>query len=212
MRLFLLLFCVFSGIHCLQAQLGDNILWTGFNMQHKVDDKWNLELQPILRLNEDFGGYLNTSIDYAVHYSFTPNWKIRLLGRTWSVPDRTDRQMIWLDLTHASRFSKLPLQWTNRMRMHLALNLGGLLDRDFIRYRSQFQITQWKAIRPVFGTELWFQTEAQQALTRYRIELGCILPMGNGRSFLLLWHRENNVNIAQPFGDNLWWVIYRFSI
>lgn len=208
--LFYVVLFLFAGLSlCAQS---DNILWSGVKLQKSLDDRWGLALQPFFRFNEDLGAYQNTSLDYSLRYNLSPKWHVQLLGRTWFVPNNPQRQFIWFDLEHKQRYSSVPLLWTNRARMHLALNIHDRQDNDFIRYLTQFRLLNKGKFHPILGFELWYQTEIIKELTRYRFEPGFRYDVSSKSNLLLLWRRENFVNIPTPRGDNLWVLVMTFDL
>jgi len=137
----------------------DNVLWSSIQLKKKLDAKWSLQIEPIIRFDQDFGGYQNSSLDISLRRRLNAAWHVQLLTRTWFVPGGPDREFIWLDIAHKMELSSLPIVISNRARYHGALNLGERLDIDFFRYLIGIApSTDWK-VKPTFAFEHWFKLE-----------------------------------------------------
>ncbi len=183
---------------------GDNILWAGTQIRSTIGDKWSWQVQPIFRYNNNLGDYQNASIDYSIRRKLSDRWHVQLLGRTWFMPDRRDRQFIWTDIAYKLPIPSLSLSMTNRLRYHLALDIDGNFDADFVRHIIQFvPTTSWK-LKPTFGFETWYQFNGENGIRRIRIEPGLRYEINKQFGITTLWRRQNDINKDNERRDNLW--------
>ena len=183
---------------------GDHILWAGTQIRSTIGDKWSWQVQPIFRYNNNLADYQNSSLDYSIRRKLNNRWHIQLLGRTWFMPDRRDRQFIWTDIAYNLPIPSLSISMTNRMRYHLALDIDGNFDADFMRHMIQLvPSTKWK-LKPTFGFETWYQFNGEDGIRRLRFEPGLRYTINKQFGITTMWRRQNDINKESQRRDNLW--------
>ena len=193
----------FPKIADAQEDNSDNILWSGVQFQKSVDD-WTFHLRPIVRFDQNFGSYSNSSIDLAVKKKFGSNWNGQIIARTWFMPGRSDRQFIWSNISHTAKIPALGLSMTNRLRWHLAIDVNGVFDPDFLRHIISFVPTKSSKVKPYFGFESWYQFNGFNSLRRFRIEPGIKASLSDQLGLNVIWQRQLDVNREFKRQDNLW--------
>jgi len=187
-----------------QIDNSDHILWAGAQIRKQIDPNWGFQLQPIIRYNNDISDYQNTSIDYSLRRKLNNHWHVQVLGRTWFMPDRADRQFLWIDIGRGDKIFNSKINLTNRIRWHNAFDIGGFTDPDFIRYMIQFvPNTNWK-VKPRFGFEPWLQLNGFNSIRRLRFEPGLMFQFSPKIGLTTIWRRQNDINREMNRYDNLW--------
>lgn len=180
----------------------DNRLWSSLRLRKQITPETRIDLRPIMRHDHDISQYRNTSIDIALHRKLKNGWSIQFLSRTFFIPEAQDVQFLWVDIAHVYKNSNIA--FTNRARMHYALDLGGLPQRDFIRYHSSLTPTvSWK-VKPIFAIEPWFQLNGINKMTRIRYEVGILFPKVSHYNFAIIYMRQNSANTIPLTNENLW--------
>lgn len=197
-----LLIMISSSIVAELSAQTDNRLWSSLRLRKQITQKTRIDLRPIVRHDQDISHYRNTSIDIALHHKLKNGWSVQFLSRTFIVPEAQDVQFLWADVAYA--FTNSNVAFTNRMRMHYALDLGGLPQRDFIRFHSSLTPTvSWK-VKPIFGIEPWYQLNSINKMTRIRYEVGLLFPKIIHYNFAILYMRQNSANTEPLTKENLW--------
>ncbi len=193
-----------------QAQTDDNVLWAGLQWKGILDDKTSIAVKPILRLDENFGGYQNSSIDLSIKRSFGKGFYGQFLSRTWFMPDRSDRQFLWFDIGYGRPIGSMKIN--TAIRMHYAIDIKDIRDGDFIRWKTTFFTPEIKNLRAFGGVEPWFGFNNANEFQRIRYEAGLIYKLP--KSFFVsaaLW-REVSINIDPGFKFNLWLVTFGYTM
>lgn len=178
----------------------DNQSWSSIRLRSNLDDKTRIDLRPIVRHIDDFSTYQNSSIDIVLRRKFGKAWYGQLLGRTWFIPDGPNRQFVWGDLGFV--FKNSQINYTNRVRMHIALDLYDTTQADFIRYQSSLTpVVKWKA-RPFFAIEPWYQLNDVHNLSRIRYETGLNFPFHKSYNFTFLYRRQDSLNTEPKVSQN----------
>lgn len=195
-----------------QEDISDNILWSGMQLRKAWGDGWSGQLQPIFRFNQDIGAYANSSIDYSIRRNMGKDWYVQLIGRTWFMPNRGDRQFIWTDIGKSFKIPALSLSVSNRLRWHLALDINDNFDADFLRLLVQLvPTTSWK-LKPTFAVETWYQFNAANTITRLRINPGLRYRFNDEISLSTTLWIQNDINIANERRDKLWVAILTYNL
>lgn len=193
--IFLIQFLVFS----LFGQ-ADNQSWSSVRLRKNIDEKTRVDLRPIVRHIDDFSTYQNSSIDYAFRRKLGKGWYGQLLGRTWFIPDAPNRQFVWGDVGYVFKNSRI--NFTNRVRLHVALDLNETTENDFIRYQSSLSpIVNWKA-KPFFAIEPWYQLNGINGLRRIRYETGLNIPFLRDYNFTFMYRRQDSLNTDPGSSQN----------
>lgn len=197
-----LIILIFSGIVTEMNAQTDNRLWSSLRLRKQISPDTRIDLRPIMRHDQDISNYRNTSIDIALHRKLRNGWSVQFLSRTFFIPDAQDVQFLWLDFAHV--FKNSNIAFTNRVRMHYALDLGDIPQRDFIRYHSSLTPTvSWK-VKPIFAIEPWFQLNGINNMTRIRYEVGLLFPKVSHYNFAIIYMRQNSENTLPSTNENLW--------
>lgn len=86
------------------AQTRDNITWSSITLQKQLNDRTGIAITPIARNNNHLSSYQNSSIDVSIKRKLTDNWSVKLISRTWFIPENTDWQFIWFDVAYTTKF------------------------------------------------------------------------------------------------------------
>ena len=202
-RICLLIFFIGCSLSENIAQ-ADNISWSSVRLRHQLSDKTRVDLRPIVRHNQDFSNYQNTSIDVAIHHKLPKNWFIQFLSRTWFLPDSPEGQFLWGDVGHQWKHEKFTL--TNRVRLHISLNINEINPADWIRYQTVITPkVPWK-VKPFLSIEPWWQLGSAQEFRRIRYEPGVNYKLADKFNLTVMYRRQDTLNI-DPSNDQNHYVI-----
>ncbi len=191
-------------MHAQDQDFMDNILWAQVHFKKSFSPQWIGFFKPILRRNNDLGSHQNFSLDYAIRRKLGKKAYIQFTGRTWWMPERGDRQFLWLEVGHKTVLPGRTIIMSNRLRYHLALNLYGNFDPDFLRHLIKFlPNTTWK-LMPSFGVETFFQFNGFNQVRRIRFEPGITYHINTNMDYSLVLWRQNTYNTDISRHDNLW--------
>jgi len=166
--------------------------WKSVQLNYIANEKVTLKLRPIVRLNEDFGNYSDTSIDAVVAYKFSKNWSASILNRHFFIPNGPDVEFLFFNLKYQNSITD-KLKISNVFRYHLNFDWVGS-RRDFIRNHIGFKYDTGKKISPVFTTELWFKPTDPFELTGARYILGTEYKMNSAWTLQTLYWRQAGYN------------------
>jgi len=170
----------------------DNQSWSSVRFRSNIDEKTRIDLRPIVRHINDFSTYQNSSIDIVLRRKFGKGWYGQFLARHWFEPNAPNRQFVWGDLGYVYKNSNI--SFTNRLRLHVALDLNDITQGDFIRYQSSLTPTvSWKA-KPFFAIEPWYQLNGLNKLSRIRYETGLNIPFLKDYNFTFMYRRQDSLN------------------
>lgn len=192
----------------------DNILWASVQLRKKFSPKWSLQVQPIVRYDQDISSYQNASLDLSLRRNLGAGWHVQLLSRTWAVPDRSDRQFLWLDVGHSATIPSLKLAINNRVRFHQAFDIGGFTDLDYIRYIIQLVPTNSWKLKPTLAYEPWFILNDVDIFRVARIEPGLRYKFNDTFGLTTIWRREIDTNSDTDIKitRNLWVVALVYNL
>lgn len=197
--------------YTLSAQV-DNVLWAGTQIRKKFDDKWSLQVQPIIRYNNNFGTYQNSSLDISLRRNLGNNLFVGVLSRSWAIPNGPYRQFLWLDFGHKFKIPELQLSVSNRVRYHLALDNSAGVQQDYIRYSLQLvPATSWK-LKPTLAFEPWFILNDIDIYRTHRIEPGLRYQFNETFGLTTIWRREVDKNNDLTVERNLWVVAVVYNL
>ena len=151
----------------------DNTTWASFSLSKDMGDGWTAVLKPIHRRQNDFKDNQNSSIDYIVRKKLSTNYAAQILGRTWFMPNRANRQFIFIDFMQNIPIGTTDVAWRNRYRIHYAFDIEDNIDGDFFRLDSQLSLNKdWK-IKPFIGAEPFFRIDGDNnEIQRIRYSIG----------------------------------------
>jgi len=192
------------------AQLEDNIMWATFNFKTKLDEGTSMSFKPIIRYNEDISSYQNWSIDISLRQQISKHWSFQFLARTWFLPDQKDRQFAWIDIAYKTKFDKLG--FSSQIRWHYALDINGREDPDFMRWMTVLSMPLFSNFQFQIGIEPWFRPEDNFELQRYRVEPAIKYTFNKDMSFMLMYRREESVNIDPYFDINMIVPVFVYNI
>lgn len=196
-----LILMIVSGLATEMYAQTANRTWSSLRLRKQLTPDTRIDLRPIMRHN-DFKEYRNTSIDISMHHKLKNGWSVQFLSRTFIIPEAQDVQFLWADIAYVLKNSRIA--FTNRIRMHYALDLGGVPQRDFIRYHASLTPTVTWKVKPIFAIEPWFQLNGINKLTRNRYNVGLLFPKWNHYNFVLLYMRQDSANTTPKTNENLW--------
>lgn len=197
---------VFICCYTLSAQdRADNTSWTSISFSHAIDDNWTAVLKPIHRSFEDLGTYQNSSLDYIIRRKWNGNYASQILGRTWFIPNGTNRQFIFIDFLQSLSVGDAPLKWKNRYRLHIAFDIEERIDADFFRFDSQLTLSKpWKVI-PFISAEPFFRLDGDnKEIQRIRYIVGGKWKINDGLSLSGQYWRESYYNNNTNPDINIW--------
>ena len=198
-KFYFLLF--FSFPILLGAQTDDNILWTKLGVQKAVNQNTTILFAPIVRLNKDFSTYQDFSLDYTIRYKLHKNFAVQLTGRTWFLPDGTNRQFIWPDLMYKKAFQKW--QVNSMVRWHYAVDVKEVADSDFIRWKTTFTWLDFGKIQFNVGIEPWLRLNKIRQLQRIRYSTTVKYKFSDQFNIALQWWRQESINLQLQQNVNI---------
>lgn len=179
----------------------DNINWSSIQLQIKLSEKTTFNAKPIFRLDEDISNFQNASIDIFAKYNLGKGWSTQLTSRTWFIPNQKNRQFVWPDLAYS--FTKGNIKVNNRIRYHLALDINGRKDPDFIRYIIQVAYSKGK-VKPFIGVEPWFRLNGIEQWQRIRYILGVSWKLNDIYSLSFTYWKQESFNLEPMESTNVW--------
>ena len=193
-----------------KAQGDDNIAWLSFSAKTEIKKDWTTSFTPIFRLNEDFSEYQNFSLDYSVKKKINANWSIAVLGRTWFLPNGTQRQFLWPAITYSHKVKDIA--WSHRVRWHQAFDIEGRTDPDFIRYFQNLKYTAWGKWQPFLGLELWWGLNGTLQIERLRYIPGIQYKLNDTVSLSVALWRQESLNLDPEMDVNIYRINLAFTI
>ena len=193
-----------------KAQKDDNIAWLSMSSTTKIQKDLSFTLTPIIRLNEDFESYQNFSLDYAFKRKINTNWSAVLFGRTWFLPDGTNRQFLWVDATYSQKLKDI--SWSHRVRFHQAFDINEVTDPDYIRYFQQIKYTGWGKFQPVIGLELWYGLNGISQFERLRYTPGFAYKFNDAMTLSAVLWRQETINLDNPIQSNIYRINLAFNL
>ena len=190
----------------------DNVLWASVQLRKKFSPQWSLQVQPIIRYDNDISTYQNVSLDLSLRRNLGKHWHVQVLSRRWAMPNRDDRLFFWLDVGHRTTIPSLNLGVSNRVRLHQAFDIGPFTDLDYVRYMIQFVPTNnWK-LKPTLAFEKWIILNDVTTYRLGRIEPGLRYQFNDTFGLTTIWRREIDTNSEQNITRNLWVVALVYNL
>lgn len=152
------------------AQVDDNRGWFSISGNTEIKKGWSVAITPILRLDEDISALQNFSLDYSVKKSINKNLSVAILGRSWWVPNQTNRQFFWINVVYNLKLKDV--NWNHRVRWHHAFDIKERVDPDFIRYAQVIRYTGLGKFQPALGFESWWGLNEEISFDRIRYIVG----------------------------------------
>ncbi len=189
------LFLTFPGY----SQVTD-LTWTGFDLKIPLDSKSTLDLKPIIRHNLDGDGYQNTSLDIFYKRTFDKGYFAQALTRTWYLKNATYRLFLWLDVGKTWKYDKV--NFTQKFRLHYAVDVGDNFDGDFIRSFSVLTIPINSSLKATFNLEPWLSLNDDIEISRYRIEPGLSWKMSDQLSLAFVYRWQSDFRLDPVNNQN----------
>ncbi len=200
---FCLLFFFLFALSLVKAQGADNVAWLSpISASTEIKKDWTVSLTPILRLNEDFSEYQNFSLDYTLKKKIDAHWSFELLGRTWFLPNGTNRQFLWPAVSYSHKVKDIA--WSHRVRWHQAFDIEDRTDPDFIRYFQSLKYTGWGKLQPFIGLELWWGLNGTLQIERLRYIPGVQYKINDKLNLTVALWRQETLNLDPEIDVNLW--------
>jgi len=207
--LFLISIFYFVSI-TVNAQVDDNVLWSKIGISKSISDKTTLSFAPIIRHNEDINKYQNISFDYAVSQKLSKGWSAKLTGRTWFLPNGSERQFIWPQINYTKTLNKLKI--SSYVRYHLALDLKDVTDPDFLRWDVSFTLLDLGKFQTSMAIEPWLRLNSFNTIQRIRYKPGIkYLASDKANLALTLWN-EQNTTLANGSDFNIWVLALNYKL
>lgn len=197
----------------IDAQNTEDILWGSFQLNKKIDDKTSFSAKPILRQNQDFSNYANSSLDLFLKRNLGKGWSAQFLTRIWFMPNRSDRLFLWSDISYKTAVPSLQVDVTQRVRYHQALDIAGILDLDYIRYIIQLTPKKdWKVL-PSIAYERWFILNDVEGSRLSRLQPAIKITIDDRTSLAgSLWRQLDRRPDESTFFQNLWIVNLSYNL
>lgn len=192
------------------AQIDDNILWSKFGISKTINEKTTVSLAPIVRYNDDISNYQNWSLDYSATYKFAKNWSAKLTGRTWFIPNGTNRQFIWPQIAYGKSLEKIKI--STYLRYHLALDIKDNVDPDFIRWSLNFTFLKLGKFEPSLGIEPWLRLNTFNKIQRVRYQPGLKYTFSDTVNMSLTLWNEQNTTLANDQDFNIWVLALNYKL
>jgi len=200
--LFLLVFiCVLTMPADCQEPFEDNTLWTSFRIRKNINANSRFDVRPIVRFDNNISDYENFSIDLGYYHKLGKGWYGMLITRTWFIPDSDLGQFIWPEIGHT--FGVNSFKFTNRLRLHYSVH-NEVRPNDFFRWQTMINFSSNDSkFRPFIGIEPWFQLNGINGLRRIRYEPGFAVVLKNNFNFVLMYRREETIDIPAARNFNM---------
>lgn len=145
-----------------QAQVPDAGAWLGYTARYKPAKKWELEVAPELRLNQNWSQLHRLLVDVSLGYSLTKQLEVAAAYRfswrnqtySWDVRNRffaeakyTQRLHKKVDLSYRMRYQYQFTDW--------ALGVVDERSSDFLRHKVQLKFDLPKNLTANLGAEYW---------------------------------------------------------
>lgn len=192
------------------AQGDDNIAWLSISGTTKIAKDWTFNFTPIFRYNENFSNMQNYSLDYAFKKKINAHWSFQVLGRTWFLPNGTNRQFLWPQVVYSHKIKDLA--WSHRVRWHQAFDIEERVDPDFIRYQQQLKYTAWGKLQPFVALELWWGLNGILQIERLRYIPGVSYKFNDTVSLSAALWRQESLNLSPEMDVNIWRVNLAFNL
>ena len=192
------------------AQVDDNVLWASFGLNKTLNEKVSLKFAPIVRYNNDISDYQNMSIDYAVNYKFAKNWSAKLTGRTWFIPNGTNRQFIWPQITYGKKLGAFKLG--SYLRYHYAIDIKDNVDPDFIRWDISLAYLNFGKFQASFAIEPWLRLNSFNEIQRIRYKPGVKYTFNDEINLSLILWNEQNTTLANGLDFNIWVLTLNYNL
>lgn len=209
-RYYFLLFSLNFIVFTLHGQVDDNILWASFKLNKKITPNTSWSLAPIIRYYEDISTYQNISVDVSLRHKLSSSMHAQILSRTWSIPNGTNRQFIWLDMNYSTSINRLKI--SNNLRYHYAIDIGERKDPDYIRWKATLSVPGIRKFEPLFSIEPWLRMNGFTELQRIRFEPGVSIDFQDNAKFIFVFRRERSLNIEPINVLNVYVVTLSYTI
>ena len=205
MKHFLFCFLVLISSVCLGQGQDDHINWSFNKYSFAIDDKWKIDITPIIRLNQNFTNYQNSSLDYMVKRPIGHGLTLKALGRTWFIPNQKFRQFIWLDIEQKLPNFGIPFNLSHRLRFHGALDINDRMDRDFMRYIFSINANFKNSIvQPFFALEPWWRLNGENYFERLRTEVGFSVKANKNLKWIVFLRNEDIYDLEETYTNFIW--------
>jgi len=159
-------------------------------------------MKPILRNNNDFSTYQNSSIDFVLNRKLNKGWYVQHLFRHWFIPDGKRRSFLWFDLGYFINIEALRISTKSYIRLHWALDTKGQKLNDFIRFKHSIMPLLNSNFLPFIAVEFWLQLNDIQSFRRYRVESGFNWAILESYSLSLAFRRQGDNNSSPDIKVN----------
>jgi len=184
-----ILICLIQNIGIGQ---GNDRYWQSIRLRKPLSNKLKLDFRPVIRFGHNLGSYDNISFDLVLHYKINKAWNISFLERTWFLDDGSNRQFLWLRLSH--NFITNGNTFTNAFLLHGALDIQDKMDPDFLRWKIIFKPKVPYKWKPFFAFEPWWRFSGENGIERLRYETGINHKFTNRILLAVMYRREEWVN------------------
>lgn len=95
---------------------------------------------------------------------------------------------------------------------HHALDLGGLVLPDFVRWKTTISLKGLGNMTPLVNIEPWFRTNSFNNFQRIRYEVGMRYKFNDRASFLIMYRREASLNLDPVINDNHYVINFTYNL
>jgi hypothetical protein len=206
------------------AQASDDAgLWTTFNLDKKLNDKFSLFLTEEFRLRENFTRINLFYTDLGVEYRPAKILKValsyRLIEKNLIDDNYSFRHRVMLDITLKKKFGKVILAYRNRTQREVRdveSSEDGYLPEWYSRNKFTLKLDLDKPIQPYIGTEWRYQIsnprqqETDGLWHRARYVAGIDYKKSDKHTFGLYYLIQREFNVSAP--QNLYIVGIEYSL
>lgn len=194
------------------SQVTDYQSWSIVQFSKSIDDKTSVALTPIVRHFNNLTQYQNSSIDYSIRRKLGKGWHAQLLGRTWFMPERTNRQFLWLDVGYSRKIKQSKL--ASHIRVHYALDIKDQPnpDADFIRWMTKWSFPSFGKFTATFGYEPWLRLNGFSELQRVRYEPEIKFAFNSNTTLTTRYRFERSIKIEPELNFDVWVIVLSFKL
>lgn len=209
-RFLILPVLLFVGSYAISAQVDDYQSWSIVKFTKDIDAKTSVSLTPIVRHFNNITEYQNASLDYSIKRKLGKGWHAQFLGRTWFMPERSNRQFLWLDVGYSKAINKSKL--ASHVRLHHAIDVKDIPDGDWVRWMTKWSFPTFGKFTATVGFEPWLRLNGVSKITRVRYEPDIKYAFSSKTSLTARYRFERSINLGPKANFNVWVITLAFKL
>ncbi len=199
-KLSLLLFAiVLSSLSMDSLAQNDGVWWSSWRYRVPLEDGMSFDVRPIIRFNDNYSRYANSSVDIVLRKKFSPHWTGAIVIRPWWLRGGRNRFFIWPTINYTHQLGKL--KFSSRLFYHHAINLDGFDDADFIRIKPQLSTPVSDKLTAFIEAEPFFLLNKFNQVTRIRYQVGGTYKFTSDLSLKLIYWFEDQIGLWEDRAD-----------